>query len=71
MATIRAKIPEDLALEINKLIELGLYKNEAEVIKIALRKLFAKRSREYLRTLAKDANITEKEMLAEWRKKRR
>jgi len=67
---IQTKVSEDLYTEIKERIRLGLYADESEVIQRALRKFFAEEAREYLRGLAKSAELKEKEMLEEWKKVR-
>lgn len=68
MTTLQARVPEGLAKEVNRLVKLGLFKNESEVIQIALKKMLAEQSREYLRDIVKNMGIKEKEMISEWKK---
>ncbi len=70
MTTLQVRVPEGLAKEVNRLVRLGLYKNESDVIQMALTKMLAEQSREYLRDLVKNMGIKEKEMLSEWEKTR-
>jgi Arc/MetJ-type ribon-helix-helix transcriptional regulator len=51
-------------------VELGVFKDESEAVNVAVKKMLANQSREYLRDLAKRKNITKKELLAEWEKTR-
>ncbi len=68
MTTLQATISENLIKEVKRLIKLGLFKDESEVIQVALKKMLAEQSREYLRDLAKNMKVNEKEMIDEWRK---
>jgi len=66
--TLEAKIPVDLYKEIEERIRLGLFSTESEVIGKALRKSFAEEAREFLRKLIKNMGISEKSLLAEWKR---
>lgn len=68
MVNIKISVPDNLAKELNYLIELGLYKNESEIVQMAVQKFLAEQSREYLRDLAKDLGIKEKVMISEWKR---
>ena len=71
MKVIQAKIPDELSKEVEDLINFGIFKDTSEVVKVALKKMLAEQSREYLRGLAKSAGIQENEMLKEWKMIRR
>lgn len=68
MANLQANISQNLKREVSVLIKLGVFKDESEVIQVALKKMLAEQSREYLRDLTKREKITEREMLKEWEK---
>ncbi len=70
MKTIQANISEGIYKALERGIRLGLYKDENEVVNKALVKLFAEQSRDFLRKLTKNLNISEKEMLSEAEKLR-
>lgn len=65
---LTVKISKDVLFEIKERVRLRLYPNESEVVGKALKKAFAQEARDYLRNLVKAQDITEKEMLNEWRK---
>ena len=67
MKVIQAKIPDELSKEVEDLINFGIFKDTSEVVKVALKKMLAEQSREYLRELAKSASTKENEMLKEWK----
>ncbi len=68
MTTLQATVPVDIVKDVNRLIKLRLFKDESEVIRVALRKMLAEQSRDYLRDLTRVAGIKEKEMVDEWKK---
>lgn len=68
---IQARVSEELYREIGKRVDSGMYTSTSEVIRDALRKLFAEQSRSFLRDLAKEMKLSEKEMLDEWVKVRK
>jgi len=70
MTTLQATVPEKLVKEVNRLVKLGLFKDESEVVEVALKKMLAEQSREYLRDLVKNMGIKKREMLDEWKKMR-
>jgi Arc/MetJ-type ribon-helix-helix transcriptional regulator len=68
LKTVQVKVPEKLYNEIQGRIEIGIYVDQSEVLKEALKKMFAEESREFLREIVKRKRITKKEMLKEWKK---
>ena len=68
MTTLQATVPVDIVKDVNRLIELRLFKDESEVIRVALKKMLAEQSRDYLRDLTRVVGIKEKEMIDEWKK---
>ena len=68
MTNLQAKVPKSLARDISYLVKLGLFKDESEVVRVALEKMLAYESREYLRGIAKSMRIKEKEVIEEWKK---
>ncbi len=71
MKLIRAKVPDNLSREVENLVKSGVFRNTSEVVSIALKKMLAEQSREYLRDLTANMGITEGEMLKEWKGIRR
>ena len=67
---IQARIPLKLNKEIEDKIKSGLYSNKSEVVRDALRKMFAESSREILREIVRKSGISEKSMLRELDKMR-
>lgn len=65
------RIPKGIYSQITERVRLGLFKNETEVIERALEKTFAEESRDFLRTMIKNAGITERSLLQEWKKLRK
>ena len=65
---IQARIPLKLNKEIEQQIKSGLYSNKSEVVRDALRKMFAENSREILREIAKRSGISERSMINELKK---
>lgn len=63
MRTLQTKVPEYLYREVEELVKLGLFRNNSEVLRAALKKTLAEQSREYLRDLVERMGIIEKEML--------
>ena len=70
LKSVQARVSEELYDEIDKRIESSMYASKSEVIREALRKLFAEQSRNFLRELAEEEDISEDEMLEEWIKVR-
>ena len=68
LKTVQVKVPERLYNEIQGRIKIGIYADQSEVLKEALKKMFAEESREFLREIVKRKRITKKEMLKEWKK---
>jgi len=68
LKTVQVKVPERLYNEIQGRIEIGIYADQSEVLREALKKMFAEESREFLREIVKRKRITKKEMLKEWKK---
>ncbi|MFW5898601.1 MAG: ribbon-helix-helix domain-containing protein [Candidatus Saliniplasma sp.] len=66
LKNIQARVPTELYDEIDKRIESGMYASKSEVIREALRKMFAEQSRNFLRDLAEKRDLSEDEMLEEW-----
>lgn len=71
MPKIVAQIPENIYININEEIKLGIFSDASEAVVSALKKAFAQKSRTYLRWLMKKEGITEAEMLKELKKIRR
>ncbi len=71
MKVIQAKIPDNLSNKVENLISFGVFKDTSEVVKVALEKMLAEQSREYLRDLTKSAGIKRSEMLEEWKRIRK
>lgn len=70
MRIVQATIPDDLIREVEDLTRAGVFRNTSEVINVALKKMLAEQSREYLRELVKNAGIKKSEMLSEAKKVR-
>ena len=68
MANLQANVSQNLKREIANLVKLGLFKSESEVVQVALKKMLAEQSRDYLRDLTKRLKISKKEMLKELEK---
>jgi len=71
MANLQANVSQNLKREVTNLVKLGLFKSESEVVQVALKKMLAEQSRDYLRDLTRRLKISKKEMLKEWKKIRR
>lgn len=71
LKTVQAKVPERLYNEIQGRIKIGIYADQSEVLKEALKKMFAEENREFLREIVKRKRITKKKMLKEWKKIRK
>lgn len=67
---VQARIPAKLNKEIEERIKSGFYSNKSEVVRDALRKMFAENSREILREIARKSGISEKSMLKELKRVR-
>lgn len=65
---LQARIPRRLYERVENRIKLGLYSNKSEIVREALRRMFAEQSREFLRELIEKTGMTEREMLKELRK---
>lgn len=68
--TVQARLPKRLYEELRRKIEDGYYSSESEVIRDSLRKMFAEESRKKLRNIIEEEEITEEELLNEWKKLR-
>jgi len=71
MASVRlleTKIPQNLYIEIEERVRLGLFSTESEVVNSALRKAFAEEARDFLRRLIKNTRISKKSLLGEWKR---
>ncbi len=66
LKTIQTRIPEELYEQLEALIGSGLYANKSEVIREALRKLIAEKSRSLLREAAAEYGIKKDTLLKEW-----
>ncbi|MDZ7687209.1 MAG: ribbon-helix-helix domain-containing protein [Halobacteriales archaeon] len=62
---VQARIPESVERELDELVESGAYASKSEVIREALRKLLAENRRDAVREFAKNAGVSEEEMLDE------
>jgi Arc/MetJ-type ribon-helix-helix transcriptional regulator len=71
MKIIQAKIPDELSKEVEDLVNFGIFKDTSEVVRVALKKMLAEQSREYLRELTKGAGVRRNEMLEEWKRIRK
>lgn len=71
MPKILAQIPEKIYKNINEEVKLGIFSDVSEAVKSAIKKVYAQKSRTYLRWLMKKEGITEAEMLKELEKIRR
>lgn len=65
MPKILAQVSEDVLKNINEEVNLGIFSDTSEAVNSALRKVYAQKSRTYLRWLMKKEGITESEMLKE------
>ena len=71
MPKIEAQVPEEVYKNILEEVRLGIFSNESEAVVSALKKAYARKSRNFLRWLMKKEGITEDEMLNELKKIRR
>jgi Arc/MetJ-type ribon-helix-helix transcriptional regulator len=71
MVKITAQIPEDIYMNINEEIKLGIFANASEAVASALKKAYARKSRSFLRWLMKKEGVTETEMLKEFERIRK
>ncbi len=71
LKNIQARVPDELYEEIDRRIDSGMYTSKSEIIREALRKLFAEQSRSFLRDLVKEMELSEEEMIEEWIKVRK
>ena len=65
MPKIVAQVSEDVLRNINEEVKLGIFSDASEAVNSALRKVYAKKSRTYLRWLMKKEGVTESGMLKE------
>ncbi len=65
MPKIVAQVSEDIYKNITEEVRLGIFSDTAEAVNTALRKVYAQKSRVYLRWLMKKEGITEEGMLME------
>ena len=65
---LETRVPQNLYLEIEERVRLGLFSTESEVVNSALRKAFAEGAREFLKRLIKSAGISKKSLLSEWKR---
>ena len=65
MPKVDANISNDLYKKIEEEVKLGMFSDFSEAINTALKKVYAKKSRTYLRWLIKRESITEASMLKE------
>jgi Arc/MetJ-type ribon-helix-helix transcriptional regulator len=63
MKTLEVRMPEDIYKQVKNLVKMKLFKDESEVVNLAVKKILAEQSREFLRDMVKNLGITEKEML--------
>ncbi|MEW6109633.1 MAG: hypothetical protein AB1632_10770 [Nitrospirota bacterium] len=63
MPKIIAQVSEDVLKNIKEEVKLGIFSDASEAVNSALRKVYAQKSRTYLRWLMKKEGITESEML--------
>ncbi len=54
MPKITAQIPEAIYRNINEEIKLGIFSNESEAVVLALKKVYARKSRSFLKWLMKN-----------------
>ncbi|MGA1795882.1 MAG: hypothetical protein ACMUIL_08470 [bacterium] len=71
MRTITTQVPDDIYRNINEEIELGIFSDTSEAVVAALKKVYARKSRSFLRWLMKKEGITESETLKELEKMRK
>ena len=65
MPKVSAQIPEELYKRIDEEVKFGIFRNTSDAINTALKKTYAKKSRQYLRWLMKKERITEESLLKE------
>lgn len=65
MPKIVAQVSENILKNINEEVKLGIFSDTSEAVTSALRKVYARKSRTYLRWLMKKEGITESEMQKE------
>ncbi len=65
MPKISAQISDKLYKRIDEEVKLGIFQNASEAINSALKKIYAQKSRVYLRWLMKKEDISEESMLNE------
>jgi len=71
MPKITTQVPEDIYRNINEEIKLGIFSDTSEAVVSALKKVYARKSRSFLRWLMKKEGITETGMLKELEKMRK
>ena len=65
MPRVAAQISDDIYKKIDEEVKLGIFPDVSSAVSAALRKAYAKKSREYLRWLMKKEGISEAAMLKE------
>jgi len=71
MPRIAVRIPDDVYRNINEEVSLGIFSSVSDAVNSALKKAYARKSRQYLKWLIKKEDINESEMLAELRRLRK
>lgn len=70
MVKIVSRIPESIYKNIKEEIKMGLFSSESEAVAAALKKAYAKKSRNYLRWLMEKEGVSSTAMLKELAKLR-
>jgi Arc/MetJ-type ribon-helix-helix transcriptional regulator len=65
MPKITAQIPEDIYMNITEEVKLGIFSDPSQAVASALKKVYARKSRSFMRWLVKKEGITEDEMSKE------
>jgi Arc/MetJ-type ribon-helix-helix transcriptional regulator len=71
MPKVTAQISDDDFKKLEEEVKLGIFQNVSEAISSAIRKMYAKKSRAYLKWIIKKEGITEASMLEELKTIRR
>jgi len=71
MPKVTAQISDDDFKKLEEEVKLGIFQNVSEAISSAVRKMYAKKSRAYLKWIIKKEGITEASMLEELKTIRR
>jgi len=71
MPKVTAQISDDDFKKLEEEVNLGIFQNVSEAISSAVRKMYAKKSRAYLKWIIKKEGITEASMLEELKTIRR